>query len=181
MKKTAVVYESKYGAAKAYAGWLAEDLACPLLERKKIRGEDLVPYETVVYGGGLYAGGVNGVDLLVKAFPLLREKNLVLFTCGLSDPQDPDNVSRIRGSLEKALPRELLEALTVFHLRGGMDCGKLGLVDRAMMAMFRKVLSKKDPGELSAEDRLMLEASGKAVDFVDRAALAPILEYVRGL
>ncbi len=35
MSKAIVLYQSKYGAAKKYALWLAEELGCDLLETKQ--------------------------------------------------------------------------------------------------------------------------------------------------
>ena len=154
--KTIVVYESKYGATRKYAGWLADSLACELYERKAIQPEKLREYDAIVYGGGLYAGGVSGIRLLIDNFEALRHKNLVLFTCGLADP-------------------------TVFHLRGGIDYAKLGPIHRSMMAMLRAMTKKKGYDTLRNEDKEMLDTYGKVVDFTDRATTKPILDYIAGL
>ena len=69
--KTVVLFQSKYGATKKYAQWIAEELSCDIFERKNINANALEAYDTIVYGGGLYAGGVSGIDLLVKNFPKL--------------------------------------------------------------------------------------------------------------
>lgn len=60
MNKTAVVFKSKYGSTKKYAQWIAEELSCDIFERKNVKSDDLEAYDTVIYGGGLYAGGVKG-------------------------------------------------------------------------------------------------------------------------
>ena len=76
MSDIAIIYSSHYGFTEAYAHWLAEDLSADLLEAGKVRREDLEKYGTIIYGGGLYAGGVNGTSLLVKNAELLLGKKL---------------------------------------------------------------------------------------------------------
>ena len=82
MSDIAVIYASHYGFTEAYARWLAEELAADLLEAGKVKREDLERHGTIVYGGGLYAGGVNGISLLVKNAERIQGKRLYLFTWG---------------------------------------------------------------------------------------------------
>lgn len=96
MKRIAVVYQSKYGATRKYAEWIAKELSCDLFEGKDIKASDLEPYDTIIFGGGLYAGGVSGIKLLTKNFSKFSQKNLVLFTCGLADPADSVNTENIK-------------------------------------------------------------------------------------
>ncbi len=181
MMKTAVVFQSHYGSTQRYAQWIAEELSCDLWDRKKIKVVDLQPYHTIVCGGGLYAGGVLGIDLLAKHFQELRHKNLILFTCGLADPANPGNTDNIRKGLGKTLTPPMGEAIEIFHLRGAIDYQKLGLVHKAMMAALHHMITKKDAALLTDEDREMLATYGKAIDFTHRAATAPLIHYVRGL
>ena len=181
MKKTAVVFQSKYGATRKYAEWIAEELSCDLFERKKVNRAELEPYDTILYGGGLYAGGVNGIDFLTKNFDRFRGKNLILFTCGLADPADKDNTDHIGKGLDRVFTGRMRERIKVFHLRGAIDYSRLGPVHRSMMAMLCRLTRRKDPASLRGEDREMLATYGKAVDFTDRASIAPVVEYVRGL
>lgn len=179
MSDIAVIYASHYGFTEAYARWLAEELAADLLEAGKVRREDLELHGTVIYGGGLYAGGVNGISLLVKNAELLRGKNLYLFTVGASDPTDPENITNIRNGLAKALPPQLLETMHICHLRGGLCYSRMSLVHRTMMAMLRKMLLKKPAEELRSEDRALLETYGQDVSFLDRAAIGPLASDIR--
>ena len=59
--KTIVVYRSKYGSTKAYAEWISEALGCEMIEFKEAKIEQLMKYDTIIYGGGLYAEMINGV------------------------------------------------------------------------------------------------------------------------
>lgn len=181
MDKTVVIYESKYGFTKQYAGWLSEALSCPIFERKDFAPQYFGQYDTVLYGGGLYAGGVSGIRLLTQNWKLLSEKNVILFTCGLADPAVPENVSHIRKALSKVLTEEMINSMKLFHLRGGISYARLGFVHKSMMAMLRRMLLKKAPSELGCEDRLLLETYGTEIDFTDRASIRPVVAYVETL
>lgn len=179
MKKCVVVYESKYGTTKKYAEWIAEDLDADLFERKDISAEALTGYEVIVYGGGLYAGGVSGLPFITKNFDKIKDKRILLFTCGLGDPNIFENVESIRKGLAKAMPPEMQKTVEIYHLRGGMDYSKLSFVHRSMMSMVQKSVSKKDPKTLTEEDVQMLETYGKTVDFTDRATIKPLVESAK--
>jgi len=60
MNKTVVIYESKYGYTRRYAKWIAEELSCPVYERKRFRPQDFSRYQVIIYGGGLYARKSSG-------------------------------------------------------------------------------------------------------------------------
>ena len=64
MKKALVVYKSAYGSTKKYAEWIADELKCDILEKDKCKKEQLKDYDIIIYGGGLYAGKVNGIELI---------------------------------------------------------------------------------------------------------------------
>lgn len=176
MDKIVVIYESKYGYTRRYAKWIADALSCPVFERKKFRSRDFSKYEVIIYGGGLYAGGISGIKTLTQNRHNLSGKKVILFTCGLADPGKPDNISSIRKSLAKVLSKEMLEHIHIFHLRGGIEYSRLNFVHRTMMSMLRKMLLKKDPGKLSEEDRQLLATYGKCVDLTDRKSIQPLVE-----
>lgn len=181
MNKKVVVYQSKYGSTKKYAEWISKELSCDLYERNAIKADDLIGYDTIIYGGGLYAGGVSGINLIVKSFDRLKDKNLLLFTCGLADPNDADNISHIRKSLMKVLSPEMQKKIVVYHLRGGIDYSKLGIIHKSMMTMLHKMIAKKDDSTLKEEDRQILDTYGQIVDFTDKTTIEPILEFVHTL
>lgn len=181
MRKIIVVYESKYGSTKRYAEWISDNLSCPLIEKQKAKPSDLENADIIIYGGGLYAGGVSGINLLVKNWNLLSDKKIILFTCGLADPCVSSNVEHIREALTKSIPSEMYEKLCLFHLRGGINYSKLNFIHKTMMSMLRKMLLNKGESELSSEDKELLETYGKEVDFTDLESALPLVEYTRTL
>lgn len=181
MKKIVVIYESKYGSTRHYAEWIAETLTCPLFERKNFNPKALSQYEIIIYGGGLYAGGVSGIKLITKNWNVISDKKVILFTCGIADPNDPNNISGIRKSLTRVLSKEMPEHMHLFHLRGCIDYSRLNFIHRSMLSMLRKALLKKDIHALSNEDRQILDTYGKCIDFTNRKSIQPLVEYVSQL
>lgn len=171
----------EHGTTKRYAQWIAEDLACDLRDSREVNAELLKSYDILIHGGGLYAGGLSGIQTIVKNYDAISNKWIILFSCGLADPEDPENVAHIEAGLEKVLTPEMREKIRQFHLRGGIDYSRLGLTHKAMMAMLRTVMLKKGYDNLRSEDQMMLDTYGGTVDFTNRESLAPLLSYVRSL
>lgn len=170
-KKVLVAYQSKYGATRQYAAWIAEELGAELRERKNVKPSELGEYDCVVYGGGLYAGGILGADWVAK----VACKNMVLFTVGLADPAITD-YSEI---LSKNFPQEVLKSLKVFHFRGSIDYKKLSLVHRIMMSVMKRMtVGRKKSEEWTEEEKLFVGTYGNQVDFTDRPSITPLVEYV---
>lgn len=168
--KTLILYGSQYGATKRYAEKLAELTGLPAVSYEK--APDLAGCEQIVYLGGLYAGGVKGLKQTAKKFP--AGVRLILVTVGLADAQDEQNVENIRRSVRRQLPAEVLQNTAFFHLRGGIDYGRLNLTHRTMMTLLYNHARKLPPEQQSAETKAMIETFGRQVDFVDFASLGPV-------
>lgn len=63
---TEVVYASHYGSTEKYARWIAQELKADLYRADQLKAGDLDKYDTVIFGGGLYAGQLNGLGALKK-------------------------------------------------------------------------------------------------------------------
>lgn len=168
--KTLILYGSQYGATKRYADELSRLTGLPAVSYEK--APDLAGCEQIVYLGGLYAGGVKGLKQAVKKFP--AGVRLILVTVGLADVQDEQNIENIRRSVRRQLPAGLLQNTVLFHLRGGIDYGRLNLTHRTMMTLLYNHARKLPPEQQSAETKAMIETFGTKVDFVDVASLGPV-------
>jgi len=179
--KTAVIYASRYGSTEKYAKWIAEELGADLLPAGDVSPADLDGYGVIVYGGGLYAGRVNGISLLTKNLGRVGDKKLFLFTVGLFDVSIPKNVETLQSGLKKTLPPALYEKLRLYHFRGGMYLSKMGFFHRLVMKIMTNMLRKQPESALSESDRAMLNSFGfgQDVDFTDRAAIGPLVADVK--
>lgn len=171
--KILVVYTSKYGSTRTYAKWIASALGADLFEARKINPKALSQYDVVLYGGGLYAGGIAGVKLVTEH----SCKNRIVFTVGLANP----NVTDYSAILNKNFTPELFKETTFFHLRGGIDYKKLGPVHKVMMAMMKQMTEKKPESERGAEDKEFLDTYNSKVHFEEEETIDSIIAYVKGL
>ena len=82
--KGIVVYKSKYGSTKKYAEWIAEDTGFDCVEAGKANAKTIAEYDTVIFGGGLYASGIAGLSFLKKNLSSMNGKKVIAFCCGAS-------------------------------------------------------------------------------------------------
>ena len=175
MSKCLVVYGSKYGSTKRYATFLSDALSGDLRPYKRVTPGELSSYDTVIFGGSLYAGNVTGIKWLIKNWSILKEKKVILFTCGLADPADSKNTAAIKAGVKTKVGAPIYDQLKVFHLRGGINYLQLSPLHKAMMCMMVRMLKKKDPTTLRDEDRQMIASYGSVVDFTDQKAITPLV------
>jgi menaquinone-dependent protoporphyrinogen IX oxidase len=169
-KKTVVVYRSGSGFTKKYAAWLAQELKCDLRFGEETRGSDLLNYETIIYGAGLYAVGIRGLKLITRNYELLKDKNLIVFAVGAS-PVREETAKQVR---DANIPAEMRDKIHFFYLRGGFDYSKLSPMLKLLMQLKRLQLkSMKNP---DADAKGMLASYEHPVDFTNIRYIKPILE-----
>ncbi|MDD4843587.1 MAG: flavodoxin domain-containing protein [Anaerotignum sp.] len=175
MGKTAVIFCSEYGSTKRYASYIAEKLQAELFTTTEIK--EIASYETIVFGGGIYAGALNGGDWLKKNQVALLDKKLVIFTCSVADPQIEKNQESIHIGLKKSLTEELVDHAKVFYFRGAMDYKRLKLTHKGIMKVMFQFLKHKK--ERSAEEDGMLSIQNTPVDYVDVSRADALIFYVK--
>lgn len=173
--KSVVVYKSKYGYTEKYAKFIAKNLDCDLFDVKDINPSSLKNYDTIIYGGGLYAGTISGISFITKNFSLIQNKKVIVFTVGLLH----ENMENINKSIDKIFESDLKNKISFFHLRGGINYKKLSMVHKIMMKGLYKFLSKKDPNELTDEDKQILEIYGKELDFTKEESAIDIINFAK--
>lgn len=172
-----IIYGSRYGSTRRYAEKLSELTGIPATDCSQI--PDLSEITTVIYLGGLYAGGVLGLKSTLRAVCSPEKRNWIIITVGLADPKDPQNQQTLRTSLKKQLPPALFHQAAIFHLRGAIDYGRLSLGHRTMMALLYRSVRHLPLQQQSAENRAMIETYGRQVDFTDFRALKPIADQIQ--
>lgn len=148
MSKEAVVYRSKTGYTRCYAEWIAMVLECDLLELSQVSIEELMEYDTLIIGGGIYVGNINGLQFILKNYDKLSEKRLYLFAVGL-DHMESEHLEQI---WSRQLTREQRKVIKCYYLRGGLNYSKLNLWDKCIIKLFQAMMktSKKGMEKTSA-------------------------------
>ncbi len=170
-----VIYKSKYGSTKAYAEWIAEELGCSAVEAKGVKAADLTAYDTIIYGGGLYAEMIAGAGLITKNFEQLKDKKLVVFTTGLTPIDCREYYDKM--VIEKNFKPHMTEKIKVFHFLGKMILEELSLPHKtAILALKKLMRGKENPTEM---EKLLIRLCDESGDFTDRAAIADLVSYVK--
>jgi menaquinone-dependent protoporphyrinogen IX oxidase len=165
-----VVYRSESGFTKNYATWLSEELHCDLRNGKEIRVSDLLPYDTIIYGGGLYAIGINGIKLITKNYEKLKNKRMIVFAVGAT-PSRPETTREVQRA---NIPAELLPKIEFFYLRGGFNYNKLKPISKLLMQLKKIQLKKiKNP---DADVKGFLASYDNPLDFTNKKNIKPIID-----
>lgn len=169
--KAVVIYKSKTGYTKKYAEWISEELGCDIEENAKI--SDILDYDMIICGGGVYAGTINGAKVITKNLGKLSGKKLILFAVG----SNIDTEGNSAAFWDKNLTPEQQKSIGHFFLRGGFDFSKVKGADRLLMSMIKKHLEKlENPTE---SDKGFLAAYSEPVDFTDKKNLEELLLYAK--
>lgn len=171
---TVVIYKSKTGYTRKYAEWVAEELSADIFDASKVDIKMLNKYDTIIYGGSLYAVGINGVKLIKKNINQLKDKKLVVFATGASPLRD----SVINEVVSNNFTIEEQKEIKFFYLRGGFNYKKLNIFDKFLMLLLKWKIKNKKKEELSADEIGMLAIYDKSVDFTDKKNIKKIVMYV---
>lgn len=177
MKNTLVIYGSRYGSTKQYAEEIAVRLGADIQPFNKVNSFLLCNYSTVIFGGGIYAGGIYGIKVLKSDFDIFKDKHLAVFTCGIADPKLPKNREVISKYVHKYFTDDQFSKITLFSLRGCMDYSKMSFTHKAMMKMLVSSLKRRPESSLTKEDKQLIESYGKLTNFVDLSSVAPIVRW----
>lgn len=173
--KTVVIYKSKTGFTKKYAQWIAEDLSADIFESSSINMNMLDSYDTVIYGGSLYAVGITGVKLITQNIDKLKDKRLVVFATGAS-PSREDVINEV---VNKNFTPEQQKYIKFFYLRGGFNYSKLNPFDKFLMTLLKWKMKSKKKEELTSDEIGMLAIYDKPVDYTMRKNIDSIIDYLK--
>lgn len=171
-----ILYGSHYGTTKQYAEELSRRTNIEVSSFKTIK--DINQYETIIYLGGLYAGGVLGMAKTLKNLNDVSHKKIILVTVGLSDPTDEVNKNNIRNNIKRQLKKEVFEKTKIFHLRGGIDYSKLNFGHKTMLRLLYNSIKNLPEEKQTAEDKAMIETYNKKVNFIDFSSLDDIIHEI---
>lgn len=162
MDINAIVYVSNTGYTKRYAMMLSKKLGIKAYELKEAKKE-LKKKESIIYLGWLFAGSVKGFKKAKRRFDVKA-----LCGVGLGATGAQNEAVRSKHKLEKSYP--------VFTIQGGMDRENLTGLNKFMINMLDKMLTKKD--DRTEEENAMLELIKTGGDFVSENELYAVYNYL---
>ena len=160
MNKTLIVYRSKTGFTERYARWISEALSCDLAAYGDRKQQSFDSYDTILFGGWIHAGKIQGVKWFLSQAPKLEGKKLAIFP----------GVSK---AWEQNLTEEERAKIKTFYFQSGLSYERMGLPDRIMMSAFRAML-KKTEGDSEAYRMVQ-----RSFDCASKDAILPLVEFCR--
>ena len=171
-----VVYKSKYGATKRYAQWIGEALGCRVKEASQVKAAELTKYDSIVYGGGLYAEVINGITLITKNAELFHDKKIAVFTTAITPLDMREYYDRM--VIDKNFKKGKPDNIKVFNFLGKMIIDELSFVHKTALKTLKKIMSSKEnPSDM---ERLLIELCDANVDLCDKESIVPLVEYIKG-
>ncbi len=173
--KAVVIYKTKYGSTKKYAEWIAEELGCDIFDTKDIKADKLKDYDTIIYGGGLYAEVIAGASLITKNIKTLDNKKLIVYTTGITPIDCREYYDKM--VIEKNFNPEIREKIKVYNFPGKMVLSELSLVHRTALKTLKKIMSgKENPSEM---EKMLIELCDADGDFSNKDLICELVEYAR--
>ena len=175
MSKGIILYQSKYGATKKYAQWLRDATGFDMVETKRADINEVMKYDTIILGGGVYASGIAGLSFLKKNISRLQGKRLAVFCAGAS-PYDEKAINQVRELHFK----DDMSAVPLFYCRGAWDPDKMTFAHRTLCKMLQKAVAKKEGSEFEPWEAALLGVGDGKADWTEKSYLEPLIEYLRG-
>lgn len=167
--KTIVIYKTSAGFTKKYAEIIAKELNCDYISLKETTSSKLESYDTIIYGGGIRANMINGLDKIKKL--TLGDKKLFIFAVGATEKTD-DFLEEI-----KKVNKTNLEDLPFYYFRGGININNLRGMEKLIINTIKRSLSKKK--DLVKKDKDMLEMLLNPCDFTNTESTDMFISVVK--
>jgi flavodoxin len=171
--KRVVVYKSKTGFTEEHARWIAEDLHCGAISLEKFNPSGLNGYDEIIFGGGIYAGRINGINFIKDNLSQLAGKRIIVFATGAT-PSIPEELERLkRDNIPDGAD------IAFFYFQSGLNYEKMHSGDRLLMGVFKIFLkTKKDK---SNTEQGALNAIQNSYNYTDRKNIQPLVDYVNAI
>ncbi|KAA9035656.1 hypothetical protein FW778_20750 [Ginsengibacter hankyongi] len=160
-----IIYNSKYGATRQYAEWLAQALKIPLIRSGETTAAQVTNADFLLIGTPVYMGKFRMLKWIRKNMKNIRNKKLFFFIVNATAPGEL--AKRDKFVLDN-LPGEIRAKSSIYFLPGRLIHKKLTLFDRLMVAIGVRI--EKNP-----EKRKAMRSD---LDAVKKDNLTPLINSV---
>ena len=163
---TLLLYTSRYGAAKEYAGRLAGMRDCDVAEAKNAKLTQLRAYDTILWIGGVYEEKIQGLETLRRYAGKLKDQGIAVLAVGAAPEEAAPQLS---GDLAE---------IPLFYARGRWDPQHFDWKDKMLVQVLKAALSRKPDAAPAWMQQLL--SQDEAQDFMDDCYLDPVLDFISG-
>ena len=135
-----VIYQSKYGATRDYAGWISDEIQLPVVDIHQIKKEVIETADFFVIGSSVYIGKLLIKNWLKKNEDWLQRKKIFLFVvCGTP----ANEMKKLESYINTSVSAELKDKCDIYFLPAKMCVQKLSFFDRFMLKMGARLAKDK--------------------------------------
>ena len=140
---------------------------------KKYKWKDVDNYDTVVYGGWVMGGKIQGIDDFLSHFNEIEKKNVLIFASGMGIPS-----SEARDNL---ISTNVLDIYHVrfYQLRGSFDYSKLRFPYSLIMKTSLRQM-RNDPS-MESQSEMLENLKDSPLEFYDAQGIDKILSVLHRL
>lgn len=152
-----VIYKSVTGFTREYAEMIAQEIDCTLMDFKKVTAETMSDFDTVIFGGRMHAGMVDGLKSAKELWKQSKPSRFMVFATGAT-PNEAGNV--IEEMWKNNLSAEERKDIPHFYMQSGLRYEKMLLSDKLMMKVFCMMMKrKKDKNEYEKQFEKVIDSS----------------------
>lgn len=171
-RKLLITYKSVTGFTKEYAKLIAQEAAydCTLIDLKETTAEIMSDFDTVIFGGRMHAGTIDGLKKAKELFRRSHSGRFLVYATGAM----PDDAKEIVEEMwrRNLTPGELAE-IPHFYMPGGLRYERMPLPDKMMMKLFGAMLKRKK--NQTEYEKASAEAILHSYDISSREYIAPLI------
>lgn len=171
--RTLILYTSKTGSTKKYAEDIAQAVNGDVFPLKKYKWKDVGDYDSIVFGGWVMGGKIQGIDDFLSHYDEISDKNILVFSSGMGFVTSESRDRLISGNVLD------IYHIRYYQLRGSFDYSKLHFPYNFMINTSLRAL-RKDPD--SAQDLSMVENLKETpLEFYDQQGIDRIISVLHRL
>ena len=161
--KGAIFFTGKFGSTQQYAHWISEQTSFPVFDLNK-ENPDPSDYDLLVLGSSIMLMKPTIKKWLTTFWPVIKDKQIVLFTVSGTKPGHPDLQKWVNNSFSK----EILMHINHIPLRGRLNLEELPWYTQFLLKL--GALVEKDP---DTKQRMK-----EGFDYVVKSNISPILKWI---
>lgn len=173
-KKILVVYKSVTGFTKKYAEWIAQETKATLMDIKKAAKEPISGFDTIIFGGRMHAGTVDGLKEARQLFKQSGAAHFLIFATGAMPNEATDIIEEM---WSKNLTPKELSKIPHFYMQAGLCYEKMPLSDKLMMKVFSFIMGKKKAK--TEADRQTAQAIAGSYNISSKEYIAPLIAALK--
>lgn len=171
--RTLILYESKTGNTQKYAEDIAAYVGADVFPLKKFRAKNYKNYDTIVFGGWVMGGNIQGLNKFLSDYDDISKKNVIVFSTGMSIPTSSGR--------ETLINQNVLDLYHVryYQFRGSFDMKKLSFMYRFIMNNSLRMIAKD--AEATADQKMLLTIKDTPIEYYDKEKVDKVVNVIRSL